>query len=430
MDADVVVIGAGLAGLAAARDAAHAGATVIVIEARDRIGGRVWTHFSKGLTHPIEFGAEWISNSGKVREMLEAHGATLFHASGNHWIRTASGVEKMDELDDVTGPVLDRLRELTKDGADLTLREALDRCCADDASRSEARTLLGYVEGFHAADPDRLSTRWLLEVEEEQSAGESEIRCDEGNVLIADSIARSMGLRVTLHLGHVVTNVQWKRGEATVTAKHHGKAIMVRAPKVIVTIPLALLAAEPDEQGAIAFEPPLHDIRDALSTLETGHVLRMSFVFRRAFWTDNEFLPDLLFVQKFDEPVPTWWRGDPPGAPVLIGWVAGPQMRALDAVRGDALRDLALDSLARILDVSRDVVQQEFVSWHFHDWSADPYSRGAYSYVAVHGIDAWKKLRQPIQDTIFLAGEATAGKGMNATMEGALESGATSVQSR
>jgi monoamine oxidase len=290
--------------------------------------------------------------------------------------------------------------------------------------------LLGYAEGFHAADPDRLSTRWLLEVEEEQSAGESEIRCDDGNVLIADSIARNMGLRVTMHLGHVVTRVQWKRGEAIVTAHHHRHTIEVRTPKVVVTIPLPLLAANPDELGAIAFDPPLHELQDALSKLEIGHAMRMTFVFRRAFWIDLEELPDMLFVQKFDEAVPTWWRADPVGAPILIGWVGGPRVHALADIRGDALRDLALDSLARVLGVDRAMIDEEFMSWHFHDWSADPFSRGAYSYVGVDGVDAWKQLQQPIADTIFLAGEATAGKGKNATMEGALESGATSARNR
>jgi monoamine oxidase len=429
MDADVVVIGAGLAGLAAARDAAQAGLTVIVIEARDRVGGRVWTHFTKGLTHPIELGAEWISNEGVARALLESHGASLFHAGGNHYIRTAHGVEQMDDLDDVTGPLLDRLRSVTKE-KDITLRDALEQCSTDDSSRADTRILLGYVEGFHAADPDRLSTRWLLEVEEEQSAGESEIRCDDGNVLIADSIARSMGLRVTMHLGHVVTRVQWTPGNAIVTAHHHRHTIEVRAPKVVVTIPLPLLAANPDELGAIAFDPPLREFDDALSKLETGHAMRMSFVFRRAFWRDLEELPDMLFVQKFDEPIPTWWRGDPAGAPILIGWVGGPRVHALDGIRGDDLRNLALDCLARALGVGRAMLDEEFVSWHFHDWSADPFSRGAYSYVGVDGVDAWKRLQQPIANTIFLAGEATAGKGKNATMEGALASGATSVRSR
>jgi monoamine oxidase len=262
----------------------------------------------------------------------------------------------------------------------------------------------------------------LLEAEAEASAGESEVRCGDGNVLVVDSIARLLGLRVTVHLGHVVTRVQWKPGEAVVSATRGDTTITVRAPKVVVTIPLALLAAEPDGNGAIEFDPPLHQLREPLSTLEMGHAMRMSFVFRSAFWQSVEELPDLLFAQKFDEPVPTWWRADPHGTPVLIGWAAGPQARALDATRGDALRDVALDSLARVLGVDGNVVREHFVSWHFHDWSADPFSRGAYSYVGVGGTEAWKALRAPIDDTIFIAGEAAAGHGWNATMDGALES--------
>lgn len=423
MNVDVVVIGAGLAGLAAAREAAANGHTVAVLEARDRIGGRVWTTHDRGHTHPIEFGAEWIGNSGPVRELLEAHGASLFHADGNHWIRTPHGVQQMDELEDVTGPILDRLRALvSRRPDDLSLREALELCCAD-VSQNDRRTFTGYIEGFHAADPSLVSTRWLLEVESSQSADASMIRCDDGNRLIAESIARSLGLRVSLLLGHVVTQVRWSRGNVTVEARNADGSMSVRARKVIVTVPLALLAAPPDEQGAIAFDPPLHRLHDALSTMQTGHVMRLTFVFRHAFWMDSEELRDLLFVQKFDERVPTFWRGDPLGAPVLIGWAAGPQARQLDGVRGVALRDLALASLSATLGVSSELVDRELVSWHFHDWSADPFARGAYSYAGVGGGDAWQTLSQPIDDTVWIAGEGAAGGGRNATMDGAMESG-------
>lgn len=420
MDADVVVIGAGLAGLCAAREAAANGYSVSILEARNRIGGRVATVFERGHTHPIEHGAEWVSNEGMVRELLEAHGASLFHADGNHWVRSAQGVHRVD-LDDFA-PALDYLKTLGLDREDLSLREALDR--SGSGIDAEIRqSLLGYVEGFHAADPDRLSARWLLEVEASQSADASGIRCDDGNRLISESIARSMGLRVSLHLEHVVMRVQWERDRVAVTARHGADETTVHASKVIVTVPLGVLKAKADAIGAIAFDPPLTQVDDPLSKLEVGHAIRMTFVFHRAFWEELDELPDLLFAQKFDERVPTWWRADPRGAPILIGWAAGPQISKLEGIRGDVLRDAALDSLAATLGVSRDIVQAEFVSWHFHDWEVDPFARGSYTYVAVGGLDAWKTLSAPIDDTVFLAGEAVIGEGFNATMEGACRSG-------
>jgi len=420
--ADVVVIGAGLAGLAAAREAAAKGLSVIILEARNRIGGRVWTTFGRGQTHPIELGAEWIPDSGDVRNLLESHGATLFHANGGFWVRTARGIEHMDNLEHVTGPILERLRNYAaNEKSDISLRDALSRCCKDVAG-DDVATLLGYVEGFHAADPAKLSTRWLLEVEESQSADESGIRCDDGNHLICESIARSMGLRVSLYLEHVVTHVAWNHGNVTVRARQADNNVTVNASKVIVTVPLALLK-EQDATSTIVFEPPLHEKRRALDTLHVGHALRMTFVFRDPFWLGLDTMPDPLFMQKIDELVPTWWRADPLPAPILVGWVAGPGLQKLDGIRGEELRDVALSSLTAVLGVERARVDAEFLSWHHHDWSADPFARGAYSYVGPEGAAAWKQLSKPMADTVFIAGEAAIGGGLNATMEGAFRSG-------
>jgi monoamine oxidase len=422
-ETDVIIIGAGLAGLSAAHEAAAKGLTVALLEARDRIGGRVWTTFERGHTHPIEMGAEWIANEGRVRSLLESHGATLYHADGHHWVRTSGGVEAMREVEDVTSPVLSKLKDcMSTESQDISLREALDRC-AGDLPREDVQSLLGYVEGFHAADRDKLSTKWLLQVEESQSADESQIRCDDGNNLISECILRSMGLRVTPHLDHVVHRVEWSRGSVSVTARHRAHDVTLHSSKLIVTVPLGVLKAAAGEPGAITFNPPLAKFEESLSKVEVGHVLRMSFSFRRAFWNEIETMPDLLFAQKFDEKVPTWWRADPLGAPILIGWAASRKLQALEGLQGETLRDAALHSLAATLDVPFDVVLGEFESWHVHDWNVDPFTRGAYSYVGVGGVDAWRELSKSLDDTVWLAGEAIVGEGLNGTMEGAIASG-------
>jgi monoamine oxidase len=89
----------------------------------------------------------------------------------------------------------------------------------------------------------------------------------------------------------------------------------------------------------------------------------------------------------------------------------------------DQRADLALDSLARALKMNRAILQDQVVAWETHDWAADPFARGAYSYVRVGGVQAQAALAQPVENTLFFAGEATELAGHQATVHGAIATG-------
>lgn len=131
----------------------------------------------------------------------------------------------------------------------------------------------------------------------------------------------------------------------------------------------------------------------------------------------------MLFLQDYTQPFPTWWSTRPAEAPLLSGWAGGPVADRLAGTSVPGLLDAAVDSLAGALGVPRGRVEEQLVSGHLHDWREDPWAMGSYSNVLVGGIDAWKTLAGPLDKTLFFAGEATCGEGMNATMDGALESG-------
>jgi monoamine oxidase len=153
-----------------------------------------------------------------------------------------------------------------------------------------------------------------------------------------------------------------------------------------------------------------------------GNVVKLVFSFKERFW-EGIFPDELGFLVTDDEPFRGWWTGYPVYAPVLVAWAGGPAADALARLTIDERVDRALDSLARLLGVARAVVDRQIVASDTHDWAADPFARGAYSYVRVGGIDAQAVLASPIEDTLFFAGEATELAGHQATVHGALFAG-------
>lgn len=406
MQPEILILGAGLAGLTAARRLGQAGRPVAILEARNRIGGRVWTRYRPDVPHPIELGAEWIDSQRNVPRLLEARGFRLERAKGRRFVRGVDGLEKRDTLYDKR--ILKALEELG--GPDRSVREAL-------APRSDGSLeLVRYIEGFHAANPDTLSLRWFLEVEKSESADASQHRSPDGAGRIAEALASGFSEYCSLHLETVVRAVRWKRGGVTVLTDTPTGPATFEARAAIVTFPLSVLATT-------RFTPTLSAKQDAFDALAMGHVLKVGLVFREQFWRGTATLGDMLFLQDYTQPFPTWWSLRPAKAPLLTGWAGGPVADRLAGTSVTGLLDAAVDSLAGALGIPRRRVEEQLVSGHLHDWQTDPWAMGSYTNVLVGGINAWKTLARPLEKTLFFAGEATCGGGMNATMDGAIESG-------
>jgi monoamine oxidase len=226
--------------------------------------------------------------------------------------------------------------------------------------------------------------------------------------------------RCDLHLHTVAREVRWRRGGVEIETTAGAR---FRAASAVISIPLPLLDPVSDEVAAVRFTPRLGGKLEAARLLEMGQVVKVVLGFRDAFWREIGSLQDMLFVHDYDQPVPTWWTHAEPSLPILTGWAGGPYAARLAGLAERELLDLAVGSLAHALGLPPRDAGARLEYHHYHDWRSDPFARGAYTYVKVGGLDAHRTLAEPVADTLYFAGEATCGEGLNATMEGAVRSG-------
>jgi monoamine oxidase len=423
---DVVVIGAGAAGLAAAMELVQAGRTVTLLEARDRLGGRIWTRWESGVPVPIELGAEFIHGSAGITRALLARGAVSVIDTSNSHLTVQSG--EVLPRDDFFPRIQQALRESPAlREADLSFNDLLEQHLGGVLSAQERRFARTMAEGFDAADTSRASARALAAEWCGDTLGDTpQSRPGAGyGALLAVLTAGAHSERLHLRLQSPVERVDWSRG--SVRARGHCAAapFTVCAARAILTVPLGVLKAPADAAGAIHFAPALELKQRPLEGLASGAVVKLLLRFDSAFWESlhEGRYRGVSFLHTPDADFPTFWTPSPASAPLLVAWAGGPP--ALQVAASGSPADLAraaLTSLRRLFGPDVDV-DGALQGYYYHDWEHDPFARGAYSYVTVGGSAARETLAQPIDDTLYFAGEATDTTGEAGTVTGALASG-------
>jgi monoamine oxidase len=430
MTTTVVVIGAGVAGLSAARHLRAQGVDAVVVEARDRIGGRLWTLRPEGLEVPVELGGEFLhGETPEIESVAREAGLRAMDIGGRRWTANGGRFELMDDF----WERLDRImRRLTEDReVDRSFASAVGSMRA--VAASDRQLALQFVEGFHAADAHLISEQALADGGSPRGdVRERRIgRIIEGFGAVVHHLARPSG---DVRLSSVVTRVAWSRGAVRVETRgtRDGATDTLDARAAIVTVPLGVLQAVPGHDGAIVFEPAIPAIQQAAHGLAMGHVTKVVLRFDEPFWTGKQFarhagderFDTLSFLHSRDRVAfPVWWTPYPIKAPVLVGWCGGTVARAMVGMPADAIVAGAVDALATTLGMRRARLQQRIVAAYTHDWSSDPFSRGAYSYVRVGGNEAGRRLARPVQNMLFFAGEHADREGRNGTVHGAIASG-------
>jgi monoamine oxidase len=375
-----IVVGSGVAGLAAARELTAHGCEPVVLEARERCGGRILTVHDAASPVPLELGAEFVHGvHPDLWRVLRESNATVVQQEGEH-------------VDGGDGEGVGKVFEAMSRAPEQSFADFI---AGVDGSVEVKAAATGFVEGFNAALKEDVSVEWL----NQETDDEPGFRVLSGYDAVPNFLARGLDIRYSTP----VRRLRWKRGEV-VAETDRGE---FRGAQAIVTAPLAAMCE---------IDPEPEALRRARAAIAAGQAIRITFRFRDAVWDQH---PRMSFLQG-DAPFRVWWTQHPVIASVITGWAAGPRALALRGKTPDELRDVALDSLRKILDADPG----EPVASYFHDWAADPWSRAAYSYVRVNGMAAQRAFGLPIEGTLCFAGEAAAPEaGHVGTVHGAIASG-------
>ncbi len=426
---DVAVIGAGAAGLAAAGELSKHGCDVCVLEARDRVGGRILTRHEPDLPVPLELGAEFVHGKAPATlQRLAACNTPLLDAPQQRFMLRSGKLRPGDQL---FPELRARLSKIRRPRHDLPLSKFLEGPAGSRLPPRIREFALMLVEGYDAADATRVSTLGTLdEWCGEGAADASTFRPQGGYASLLRALTGALDPdRVHIRLGTIVREVRWKRGEIMIAATQHGRAHAVAARATIVTLPLGILQLPPQAPNGVRFVPALTSKQKALAGLATGPVIKVLLRFRKPFWEeiDNGRYAETAFFHAPRTAFPTFWTMLPQRAALLTAWAAGPAAAQLAGVGRDEVVRTALRCVEKVFSGNERCLA-DFQGAYVHDWQADPFACGAYSYVVAGGGNARELLAQPLEDALFFAGEAADTGGESGTVAGALESARRAVE--
>lgn len=421
---DILVIGAGAAGLMAAYRLSQKGKKVTVLEARDRTGGRIHTIQDRDFFKQAELGAEFVHGDLPVTLGLLKEANIPYESAGGKMARYADGKFTDDEsFIEHWDLLIEKMQALQQD---ISIGAFLEKEFGDEKYSSMRQSVTRYVAGYDTGDIHRASTfalreEWLNEDDNAQH------RLNNGYCSVISYLANKVKeAGGAVYLKSVARTIRWQKNAVEVVTADGDR---YNADKLVIALPLGVLQAKQHEKGAIVFEPHVNSYAEAIKQMGFGAIVKFLLEFDEPFWEKAETgekvgrnMRGITFLIS-DQEIPTWWTQDPQPSALLTGWLGGPPAELKKNCSADELLQQALQSLSNIFKLSIEELKQKLIAWKAVNWTVDPFTRGSYAYDTVEAPEARKILMQPVNDTLYFAGEYLYEGPAMGTVEAALTSG-------
>jgi monoamine oxidase len=413
---NIIIVGGGVAGLFAARELLRQGYRVTVLEASDRLGGRIHTVRDSSFDRPVEKGVEFIHGNLPLTIQLLKEAGIGYQPVKGRMIRVVNGEWKtQDEFTIGWKELMERMNEV---GVDITVQQFLDKNFTDKKYGELRRSVLRFAEGFDLADPSKAS---VLALREEWMGEEDEQYrivggCDQLIDYLEKQCLKSGG---RIHTSSPVSKIEWQKNNvAVITADRK----IFNSNKIITTISLGVFSTEPP---VITYQPTIDEYLKAAQKIGYGTVIKVLLQFKESFWEERK--KNIGFILT-EEAIPTWWTQLPSSYPLLTGWAGGPQAWELENKDDKTILKLALQSLSNVFKKPVPELKQLLTASLVANWSKDAFAKGGYSYSMIESTKSQKLFSKPIDNTIYFAGEAFYDGPSPGTVEAALVSAKNVVE--
>lgn len=396
---EILIIGAGVAGLAAAQTLVQADTAVRVLEGRDRLGGRLWTSRA-WADAPLDMGASWIhgvrgnpitavaAEAGLPTIPTDTDKSIAYHTDGQPLTR-----QQERELAELQETMAEILAEAQDEDPDYPVQAIIDWAVEEyDLSAEERRwvdfSVNSLLEHEYAGSSAELSTHWFDDGDE---FGGDDVLFPQGYDQIAAFLARG----VPVDLGQVVREIGWEEGGVVVTCD----TAVYRADAALITLPLGVLQA-----GSVRFTPTLPPAKqEAINGLGMGLLNKCYFRFPTRFWPGG--YDWLQYIPPRKGEWAEWVSlADALGEPILLGFNAADFGREIEGWTDAQIIESGMDTLRHIFGANIP----DPTAYQITRWASDPFAGGSYSFNAYGGTPALRDvLAEPVRQTLFWAGEAT-----------------------